>query len=44
LGENLRRFLARHSNDELRQFLAGGSFDAVERDRPSAPVPTAVEG
>jgi sulfite reductase (ferredoxin) len=43
-GENLRRFLARHSNDELRQFLAGELVDAVERDRPSAPVPQAVEG
>jgi len=44
LGENLRRFFARHSNDELRQFLAGGQLAAVERDQPTAPVPHAVEG
>lgn len=42
--ENLRRFFARHSNDELRQFLAGEQVDAVERDQPTAPVPHAVEG
>ena len=44
LGENLRRFLARHSNTELRQFLAGESVEPVERDRPAAPVPQGVEG
>lgn len=44
LGENLRRFLARHTDDELRQFLAGESIDPVERDQPTAPVPQAVEG
>ena len=43
-GENLRRFFARHSDAELRQFLAGEYFEPVERDRPSAPVPQAVEG
>ena len=43
-GENLRRFFARHSNDELRQFLAGEPIAAVERDQPTAPVPHAVEG
>jgi sulfite reductase (ferredoxin) len=43
-GENLRRFFARHSNDELRQFLAGQQLDPVERDQPAAPVPHAVEG
>ena len=43
-GENLRRFFARHSNDELRQFLAGENVEAVERDQPTAPAPHAVEG
>jgi sulfite reductase (ferredoxin) len=43
-GENLRRFFARHSNDELRGFLAGEQIDAVERDLPNAPAPHAVEG
>jgi sulfite reductase (ferredoxin) len=43
-GENLRRFFARHSNDELRQFLAGECVEAVERDQPTASTPQAVEG
>jgi len=43
-GENLRRFFARHSDAELRQFLAGEQVEPVERDRPAAPVPQAVEG
>jgi sulfite reductase (ferredoxin) len=43
-GENLRRFFARHSNDELRQFLAGQQVEPVERDQPAAPAPHAVEG
>lgn len=43
-GENLRRFFARHSNDELRQFLAGQDVEAVERDLPAAAAPQAVEG
>ena len=43
-GENLRRFFARHSDAELRQSLAGEQVKPVERDRPSAPVPQAVEG
>ncbi len=44
LGENLRRFLARHSDSELRQFLAGGSVEPAERDQPVAAVPQGVEG
>ncbi len=44
LGENLRRFFARHSDAELRQFLAGEQVEPVERDRPAAPAPHAVEG
>jgi len=43
-GENLRRFFARHSDAELRQFLAGEQVEPAERDRPSAPAPHAVEG
>jgi sulfite reductase (ferredoxin) len=34
-GENLRRFFARHSNAELREFLAGELVPAVARDLPS---------
>ena len=33
-GENLRRFFARHSDTELREFLAGQVVDAVARDLP----------
>jgi len=43
-GENLRRFFARHSDAELRQFLAGENFEPVERDLPVAAAPQAVEG
>src|SRR3981189_890179 len=43
-GENLRRYFARHSNEELRQFLAGQQLEPVERDLPAAPAPHAVEG
>lgn len=35
-GENLRRFFARHSDAELREFLAGEDLPAVARDLPSA--------
>ena len=34
-GENLRRFFARHSDTELREFLAGEFVGAVARDLPS---------
>jgi sulfite reductase (ferredoxin) len=43
-GENLRQFLARHSDAELRDFLAGGAFDPVARDLPEGRVPSTVEG
>jgi sulfite reductase (ferredoxin) len=43
-GENLRQFFARHSDVELRQLLAGGTFEPVQRDLPTAPVPHSVEG
>jgi sulfite reductase (ferredoxin) len=33
-GENLRRFFARHSETELREFLAGVPVAAVARDLP----------
>jgi sulfite reductase (ferredoxin) len=37
-GENLRRFFARHSDSELREFLAGGAVEAVVRDLPAAHI------
>ena len=33
-GENLRRFFARHSDTELREYLAGQTVAAVARDLP----------
>jgi sulfite reductase (ferredoxin) len=35
-GENLRRFFARHSDAQLREFLAGEAIPAVARDLPQA--------
>jgi sulfite reductase (ferredoxin) len=43
-GENLRRFFARHSNEQLRALLAGDLVAAVERDASTGPVPMGVEG
>jgi len=43
-GENLRRFFARHSNDELREFLAGELVAAVARDPSPGRVPHGAEG
>jgi sulfite reductase (ferredoxin) len=43
-GENLRQFLARHSNDEIRNWLAGGIAASVERDTAQGLVPLGVEG
>jgi sulfite reductase (ferredoxin) len=37
-GENLRQFFARHTDTELREFLAGGPAEEVARDLP--PVAT----
>jgi sulfite reductase (ferredoxin) len=34
--ENLRRFFARHSDTQIREFLAGETVDAVAKDLPSA--------
>ncbi len=42
--ENLRRFFARHSDEELRECLAGKFLAAVERDPSPGKVPHAVEG
>jgi len=33
-GENLRQFFARHSDSQLREFLAGEAVNAVARDLP----------
>jgi sulfite reductase (ferredoxin) len=43
-GENLRRFFARHSNEQIRELLAGDLVAAVERDASTGPVPMGVEG
>jgi len=42
-GENLRQFFARHSNDDLRELLAGGYAASVERDLSPGAVPQGVE-
>jgi sulfite reductase (ferredoxin) len=43
-GENLRQFFLRHTNDELRNILAGVVTLSVERDLAVGPVPHSVEG
>jgi sulfite reductase (ferredoxin) len=43
-NENLRRFFARHSDADLRNFLAGELVEAVERDLPEGRLPSGVEG
>ncbi len=43
-GENLRGFLARHSNEDIRAILAGSYLAAVERDFALGQVPQGVEG
>ena len=42
--ESLRKFLARHSNEEIRAVLAGETLAPVERDLPVGAVPSGVEG
>jgi sulfite reductase (ferredoxin) len=42
-GENLRRFLARHSNEDIREILAGSYIAPVERDMALGQVPQGVE-
>jgi sulfite reductase (ferredoxin) len=43
-GENLRGFLARHSNEDIRAILAGSLMVATDRDLAVGPVPQGVEG
>ncbi|HSB74252.1 MAG TPA: nitrite/sulfite reductase [Terriglobales bacterium] len=43
-GENLRQFFARHSEQELREFLAGELVEAVARDLSPGRVPRGLEG
>jgi sulfite reductase (ferredoxin) len=43
-GENLRQFLSRHTNDEIRNWLAGSITASVERDASQGLVPLGVEG
>jgi sulfite reductase (ferredoxin) len=43
-GENLRRFLARHSSENIREILAGSYIAPVERDMALGQVPQGVEG
>lgn len=42
-GENLRRFFARHSDEHLRELLAGSPIPAAMRDQPLGRVPHGVE-
>jgi sulfite reductase (ferredoxin) len=42
--ESFREFAARHTDDELRAFLAGGLVAVAERDVPTGRPPHAVEG
>jgi len=43
-NENLRTFLARNTNEQIRTVLAGETFVAVERDVPVGRTPAGVEG
>jgi sulfite reductase (ferredoxin) len=43
-GENLRQFFARHSDAELRAFLAGEAIDPVARDVADGHLPQGLEG
>jgi len=43
-NEKLQQFFARHSNEEVRAFLAGGFVVGVERDLAAAPAPHGIEG
>jgi sulfite reductase (ferredoxin) len=42
--ENLRQFFARHTDEKLRNFLAGQEVDAVARDISPGRAPHGVEG
>ncbi len=43
-GENFRQFCARHTDEALRTFLAGGEIAAVARDPSPGRAPLGVEG
>jgi sulfite reductase (ferredoxin) len=43
-NEDLRRFFARHSDSELRAFLAGHAAPEAERDLPAGRPPRGMEG
>jgi sulfite reductase (ferredoxin) len=43
-GQSFREFCARHTDDELRAFLAGTEVPAVARDASPGPVPHALDG
>jgi sulfite reductase (ferredoxin) len=43
-NENLRQFFARHTDVEIREFLAGELIAAVARDRATGNLPHGVEG
>ena len=43
-GEGFREFAARHTDEELRGFLAGGLVQAVARDVPTGSPPGSVDG
>ena len=43
-AESFREFAARHTDEELRGFLAGGLVGAVERDVPTGRPPAGVDG
>jgi sulfite reductase (ferredoxin) len=42
--ENLRRFLARHSDTQIRELLAGGPVAEQQRDGSPGPVPHGLDG
>ena len=42
--ENLRQFLARHSNEDIRSILAGGDVSPAERDTAAqGAIPIGIE-
>lgn len=43
-AESFREFAARHTDEELRGFLAGGLVAAADRDLPAARPPASIEG
>jgi sulfite reductase (ferredoxin) len=43
-GENFRQFCSRHTDEELREFLAGEAVAAVARDPSPGRPPHGVDG